>query len=97
MKLFEVHVEAVAYVWAKDYREAERTAEREINEVMEGADYTANEMKVGSPVYADWTGSCPFGDAPEEFDGMTMDQISDRWREEDAKVDRETLPLFTEG
>lgn len=93
MKLFEVHVEAVAYIWAEDRREAEQVAEREINDVMEGADYTANEHTPGSAVYFNWGDSCPFGDAPEEFGNLTMDEIAEKWAEEDAKIDRDTLPL----
>lgn len=93
MKLFEVNIEAKAYVWAEDYRAAERIAAEEIREIMDDAEIDAYEIKPGSPVYSGYEASEPFGEAPEAFDGMVLSEIREKMAEEDAKVDRETLPL----
>jgi hypothetical protein len=92
-KLYEVRVEAVAYVWAESARAAEREANQNITEVMDGGDMDAYECKLTGPFCADWGDSNPFGIAPEEYTDMTMNEIQEKAEQEDAKIDRDTLPL----
>jgi len=93
MKLFEVSIEAKAYVWAENERAAERIAQEEIRDVMDDAEIDAYEVKADSPLYAGYEDAEPFGEAPDEFEGLTLSEIRAKQAEEDAKVDRDTLPL----
>lgn len=95
MDLYEVEIQAIAYVWATSQREAEQIAQDEIDEVMEGADYNAVEHGAKSPIWSDWRGSEPFGDAPEGFDGLTVSEIHEKWEGDDPQPESDpfTLPL----
>lgn len=94
MKLFEIEVTSRMLVWAKDDREAEKLAQRELSDLDYETD--ATEVKPGSPVWHDLSDAEPFGDAPDEFYGLTMDQIQEKWAEEPGsqfEFDPYTLPL----
>jgi hypothetical protein len=95
MKLWEVEIVATAVVWAKDQREAERIATPEVDDC--SPDATASEISPAKPVIpGEWSDCEPFGDAPDGFEGLTVEQIRDKWKDPDSKVfvpDPYTLPL----
>lgn len=98
MKLFEVEVTTVVYVWAEDRHDAEHLAERHIyDEVLH--DSNAREIRPESGIDSDWADSCPYGDAPDGFDNLTVEEIVDKWNgpDEGFVPDLETLPLPFSG
>lgn len=97
MKLFEVEVKTMLYVWAEDRREAERVAERHIDDE-DFHDSDAREITADSVIDSSWSDCYPYGDAPEGFGNMTLEQIRDEWNnpnpdEEKFTPDPYTLPL----
>lgn len=97
MKLFEVEVTTMVYVWAEDRRTAEHLAERHVEDE-DFHDSNAREVTPDTALDDSWSDCYPYGDAPEGFDNLTVEQIQDRWNDPDPDVseflpDLETLPL----
>jgi hypothetical protein len=99
MKLFEVEVATVVCLWAEDRRSAERKAELYLDDVM-NHDSNAREIVAGVSFDADWSDEVPFGNAPEGFNNLTIEEIQDKWSGKNCDDDNEvfvpdpyTLPL----
>ena len=99
MKLFEVEVTTVVYVWAENDHRAERLAVSHIDDES-FHETNASEVTGNSYVHSSWDDGIPYGKGPEGFDNLTVDEIRDKWKEQaenEPFVDLLTLPLPLEG